>query len=89
MHLRKRNEMTSSQEQALVQYTYSYYAWRFIPLPYKCGPMNFLKSDQSINKSSLREGKGQERREEMEYPFHLNTCFLKCGPWTSSISITW
>lgn len=58
-------------------------ALRIISLSFKGSLINFLESDPSNNKSSLGEGKGQERRGEMDLPTHLNTYSSKCGPWTS------
>lgn len=64
-------------------------AWRFLTLPLlNVAQLISWNLTDLMNKSSLAEGKGQERRGDMKLPFSLNTCSSKCGPWTSSMSVT-
>ena len=63
-------------------------AWRFLALPlFNMAQLISWNLTNLMNKSSLGEDKGPERRGEMRVLFSLNTCSSKCGPWTSSISI--
>lgn len=64
-------------------------AWRLLTPPLLNVAQLISRNPTDVtNEFSLGEGKGQERRGEMKLPSSLNTCSSKCGPWTSSISIT-